>query len=50
MGKTWPLQEAKARFFQLVEEALRLPKPLADEEAEALFARVEAEPREVSLS
>ncbi len=25
------------------------PKPLSNEEAEALFARVEAEPQEVSL-
>ena len=80
------IAEAKARFSQLVEEAmrgqpqlvirrgrkavvvldwetysrhtgadlslwqaLRPPKPLPNEEAEALFARVEAEPREVSL-
>lgn len=86
MGKTWQLQEAKARFSQLVEEAmrgqpqvvtrrgrkavvvldwetyawltggdlslwqaLRPPVPLANQEAEALFARLEAEPREVSL-
>ncbi|GAA6751825.1 type II toxin-antitoxin system Phd/YefM family antitoxin [Thermus antranikianii] len=86
MAKTWQLQEAKARFSQLVEEAmkgqpqlvtrrgrkavvvldwetyarltggdlslwqaLRPPKPLPNEEPGALFARVEAEPREVSL-
>lgn len=30
-------------------QALRPPKPLPNEEAEAPFARVEAEPREVSL-
>lgn len=86
MARTWQLQEAKARFSQLVEEAmkgqpqlvtrrgrkavvvldwetyarltgadlnlweaLRPPKPLANEEAEALFARPQVEPREVSL-
>lgn len=86
MAKTWQLQEAKARFSQLVEEALkgrpqlvtrrgrkavvvldwetyarltgadlslwealRPSKPLANQEAEALFARLEAKPREVSL-
>lgn len=87
MAKTWQLQEAKARFSQLVEEAmkgqpqlvtrrgrkavvvldwetyarltgtdlnfwqaLRPSKLLANEEVEALFTRMEAEPREVSLS
>jgi len=86
MAKTWQLQEAKARFSQLVEEALkgqpqlvtrrgrkavvvldwetyarltgenlslwqalRAPTPLPNQEAEALFARPEAEHREVSL-
>lgn len=86
MAKTWQLQEAKARFSQLVEEAmkgqpqvvtrrgrkavvvldwqtyarltgadlslreaLRPSKLLANEEAEALFARPEAKPREVFL-
>ncbi|MFN4074082.1 MAG: type II toxin-antitoxin system Phd/YefM family antitoxin [Thermus sp.] len=80
MIRTWRLQEAKARFSQLVDEAmkgqpqlvtrrgrkavvvldwesyarltgadlslwqaLRLPKPLPNEEAEALFSRLEAE-------
>jgi prevent-host-death family protein len=86
MAKTWQLQEAKARFSKLVEEALkgepqlvtrrgrkavvvldwetyarltgeklalwqalRAPTPLPNDEAEALFARTEAEHREVSL-
>ena len=86
MAKTWQLQEAKARFSKLVEEALkgepqlvtrrgrkavvvldwetyarltgeklalwqalRAPTPLPNDEAEALFARTEAEYREVSL-
>lgn len=87
MVKTWQLQEAKARFSKLVEEALkgqpqlvtrrgrkavvvldwetyarlageklslwqalRAPTPLPNDEAETLFARPEAEHREVSLS
>lgn len=87
VGKTWQLQEARARFSQLVKEtlrgqpqvvtrrgrkavvvldwetyarltggnlslwqAVRPPAPLANEEVEALFARAEAEPREISLS
>jgi prevent-host-death family protein len=86
MARTWQLQEAKARFSELVEEALkgepqlvtrrgrkavvvldwetyarltgeklalwqalRAPTPLPNDEAEALFARTEAEHREVSL-
>jgi prevent-host-death family protein len=86
MARTWQLQEAKARFSKLVEEALkgepqlvtrrgrkavvvldwetyarltgeklalwqalRAPTPLPNDEAEALFARTEAEHREVSL-
>jgi len=86
MAKTRQLQEAKVRFSQLVEEAMKgqpqlvtrrgrkavmvlawetdarlteanlylwqaigHPKTFPNEEAEAFFARVEAEPREVSL-
>lgn len=60
--RTWRLQEAKARFSQLVDEAMKgqpqlvitgadlslwqalgLPKPLSNEEAEALFSRLAAE-------